>query len=159
MKDKVLTMSIFLCIFIMLFLLGACSANNTVESTENIEYNTKIESIEQNTEESVQNTGDDKVVDLVLFMGQSNMAGRGEIEQAVSVEEGHGYEFRAVTDPTKLYPVTEPFGENENNDIINDKSGKGENRRAGSMVSALMESYYEVGGVPIVGVQCSQGGN
>lgn len=98
------------------------------------------------------------LVDLVLFMGQSNMAGRGEIEQAVCVAQGHGYEFRAVTDQTRLYYVKEPFGENENNNAINDRNSKGENKRAGSMVSALMESYYNAGGVPIVGVQCSQGG-
>lgn len=104
------------------------------------------------------NLSEEKTVDLVLFMGQSNMAGRGEIEQAPKVPDGHGYEFRAVTDPINLYPITEPFGENENNDIINDKSGKGENRRAGGMVSALVNSCYDVSQVPIVGVQCSQGG-
>lgn len=97
-------------------------------------------------------------VDLVLFMGQSNMAGRGNAEEAPQVTEGHGYEFRSVTDPTRLYNVTEPFGENENNDVINDNSGNGNNRRAGGMVSALINSYYESAGVPIVGVQCSQGG-
>lgn len=101
---------------------------------------------------------EDKTVDLVLFMGQSNMAGRGEADQAPAVPEGHGYEFRAVTDPTKLYPITEPFGENENNDNINDASSSGANRRAGGMVSALVNAYYEASGVPIVGVQCSQGG-
>jgi len=98
------------------------------------------------------------IVDLVLFMGQSNMAGRGEIEQAVCAAQGHGYEFRAVTDRTRLYYVREPFGENENNSAINDSNSKGENKRAGGMVSALMESYYNAGGVPMVGVQCSQGG-
>lgn len=101
---------------------------------------------------------EDKTVDLVLFMGQSNMAGRGDAAEAPEVPEGHGYEFRAVTDPTALYPVSEPFGENENNDAISDYSGSGENRRSGGMVSALMNSYYDAAGVPIVGVQCSQGG-
>lgn len=100
----------------------------------------------------------DKTVDLVLFMGQSNMAGRGDAEAAPKVPEGYGYEFRAVTDTTALYPITEPFGVNENNDAINDYSGSGENRRAGGMVSALVNSYYAAAEVPIVGVQCSQGG-
>lgn len=103
-------------------------------------------------------TVDDKTVDLVLFMGQSNMAGRGDVSKAPDVTDGAGYEFRAVTDPTRLYPITEPFGENENNDIINDNSGSGANRRAGGMVSALVNSYYDATGVPIVGVQCSSGG-
>ena len=50
-----------------------------------------------------------KKVDLVMFMGQSNMAGRGVAAQSVVVAQGHGYEFRAISDPTKLYPVVEPI--------------------------------------------------
>ena len=58
-------------------------------------------------------------VDLFLFMGQSNMAGRGIVNQtwteaAPAVLPGAGYEFRAVTDPTRLYEMSEPFGVNEN---------------------------------------------
>ena len=30
-------------------------------------------------------------------------------------QSGHGYEFRAISDPAKLYDVREPFGVNENN--------------------------------------------
>ena len=56
--------------------------------------------------------------DLFLFMGQSNMAGRGETcaawpEGAPALLEGAGWEFRAVSDPTRLYPIGEPFGVNE----------------------------------------------
>ena len=39
-----------------------------------------------------------KTVHLVLFMGQSNMAGRGEAEEAPGVSEEAGYEYRAVSD-------------------------------------------------------------
>lgn len=95
---------------------------------------------------------DTGTVDLAMFMGQSNMAGRGEAVDSVVCEPGHGYEFRAVSDPTKLYDVTEPFGKNENR-AVNDGTNK-----SGSMVSALMESYYQQTGVPIVGVSSSQGG-
>lgn len=55
-----------------------------------------------------------KTVDLMVFMGQSNMAGRGEAEEAVQCPEEAGREFRAVSDPTRLYPVREPFGKEEN---------------------------------------------
>ena len=93
-----------------------------------------------------------KVVDLVIFMGQSNMAGRGVAAEAPVVQEGHGYEFRAVSDPTKLYTISEPFGKNENRGALS------ENSKTGSLVSALAESYYSYTGVPIVGVSAAQGG-
>ncbi|MBQ8382678.1 MAG: hypothetical protein IJX47_05670 [Clostridia bacterium] len=93
-------------------------------------------------------------VDLVLFIGQSNMAGRGTASTATKVQEGHAYEFRAISDPTKLYPLTEPFGVNENNA----SSGVTEAKKTGSMISAFCESYYAATGTPIVAVSCSKGG-
>lgn len=105
-------------------------------------------------EEAIYDVIDSKVVDLAIFMGQSNMAGRGEAENAPLVPVGHGYEFRAVTDPTKLYAVSEPFGKNEYNSAIADSRHAG----SGSMVSALMETYYQETGIPIVGVFAAQGG-
>ena len=42
---------------------------------------------------------DPQKLDLVLFIGQSNMAGRGDSTQAVQVGEGHAFEFRAISDP------------------------------------------------------------
>lgn len=92
------------------------------------------------------------VVDLVVFMGQSNMAGRGVASEAPVVQEGHGYEFRAVSDPTKLYNIVEPFGVNEN------RGEMSENMKTGSLVSAFVESYYSYTKVPIVGVSAAQGG-
>ncbi|MBQ7364762.1 MAG: hypothetical protein IJW46_04115 [Clostridia bacterium] len=97
---------------------------------------------------------DEAGVDLVLFIGQSNMAGRGNAADATVVPEGHAYEFRAISDPTKLYPVTEPFGVNENNAA----SGVTENKKTGSLVSAFCESYYQATGTPIVAVSCAKGG-
>ena len=99
-------------------------------------------------------TTDKKKVDLVMFMGQSNMAGRGVASESVVVTEGHGYEFRAISDPTKLYPVVEPFGVNENNPT----SGVSEKSKTGSLVSAFIEGHYKYRQVPIVGVSCSVGG-
>ncbi len=53
--------------------------------------------------------------ELFLFAGQSNMAGRGITsprfpEKAPECLAGAGYEFRAISDPTRLYPLEEPFG-------------------------------------------------
>ena len=52
--------------------------------------------------------------DILLFMGQSNMAGRGDYRLAPEVLPGAAYEYRAVTEPDTLVPLTEPFGVNEN---------------------------------------------
>lgn len=95
--------------------------------------------------------------DVIVFMGQSNMGGRGSAEEAVRVGAGHGFEFRAVTDPTTLHPTAEPFGENENNDGISDITGT-RNKKTGGLVSAFTEAYYKKTGVPVIGVSASQGG-
>jgi len=96
-----------------------------------------------------------KRIDQFLFMGQSNMAGRGVASLAPVVPAGHGYEFRAVTDPTRLYDIIEPFGQNENvPGAINDVN----NRKSGSLVSAFVNEYYSETKVPVVGVSASEGG-
>lgn len=95
-----------------------------------------------------------ETVDLILFMGQSNMAGRGNAELAPKVPKGHGYEFRAISDPQKLHDAGEPFGAAENN-----PDGVKEGLKSGSLVSAFMNAYYEETGIPIVGVSCSKGGS
>lgn len=99
-----------------------------------------------------------KVVDLVLFSGQSNMAGRGDYADSIVCPPGQGYEYHSVTEPKLLSSVSEPFGKYENNSVMNDAGSNGIDRRSGDMVAALMKSYYENGGVPIVGVQASRGG-
>lgn len=99
-------------------------------------------------------------VDLFMFMGQSNMAGRGisntsHPEVAPTVIDGAGYEFRAISDSTKLNPIVEPFGRNENNASgIDDGTMK-----TGSMVSAFVNAYYSNTKVPVVGVSASKGGS
>ncbi len=106
-----------------------------------------------------------KVTDLIMFMGQSNMAGRGILcsqfpESVPELIPGAGWEFRAVSDGTKLYPIEEPFGVDENNpDGINDLFSNGTKAKTGSMVTAFCNAYYEQTGVPIVGVSASKGGS
>lgn len=101
-----------------------------------------------------------KYVDLILFMGQSNMAGRGVVnsqhtETAPVIINRAGYEFRAITDPTKLYPMEEPFGKSENvSGAIND-----ENKKTGGPVVAFTNAYYtHNGNVTVIGVSASEGG-
>ena len=95
------------------------------------------------------------VIDLIFYMGQSNMSGAGgDKELAPPVTEGHGYEFRAISDPTRLYNIEEPFGKNESfiGGICDIPGAK-----KGSIVSCFANEYYALTGVPIVGVSASQG--
>lgn len=94
-------------------------------------------------------------VHLIMFMGQSNMAGRGVASQAPQVPPGQAYEFRAVTAPDRLFPLQEPFGRDENN-----PGGVWEpGMKTGSLVSAFAIEYFRQTGVPLVGVSCAKGGS
>lgn len=104
-------------------------------------------------------------IDLCLFIGQSNMAGRGITSErwpqpAPALLPNAGYEFRALSDPTRLYPVTEPFGVNENQaNGINDVFEEGVLAKTGSLVTSFCNACYVETGVPIVGISASKGGS
>lgn len=96
-----------------------------------------------------------QLVDLIFFMGQSNMAGRGDAALAPAVIPGMGFEYRAVTDPAHLHPLAEPFGVNEN-----DPAGVNEpGMKTGSMVSAFVNACTAQTGIAVVGVSCAKGGS
>ena len=98
-------------------------------------------------------------VDLFVFMGQSNMAGRGNYLEAPTVSVGAGFEFRAVSDPAQLYQIAEPFGANENvSGAINDAFSDGSLSKTGGMVTAFVNAYYKRTKTPIVAVSASEGG-
>ena len=113
--------------------------------------------IYHNGESKAASQADGEKVDLILFAGQSNMSGKGSKESAPVVE--HGYEFRAITDPTRLYPIEEPFGlyENKENGINDTWDNMTVLRKSGGLVSAFANAYFSYSGVPIVGVSCSEG--
>ena len=103
-----------------------------------------------------------KIIDVIIFMGQSNMAGRGIAsetfpETAMAVDSGAGYEFRAISDPSMFHSIDETvraFGYAENiSGKINDGTGK-----TGGPVPAFINAYYIATGVPVVGVSASEGG-
>ena len=97
--------------------------------------------------------GEQTEVDVVLFIGGTNMAGRGDAAGSAECAEGHAYEFRAVSGPTRLYPMTAEFGRAENKGYgLQD----GE-RKTGSMVPAFCEAYYQSTQTPIVAVSASEG--
>lgn len=92
---------------------------------------------------------------LFLFIGQSNMAGRGDYRKAPKAISDDLCEFRAISDPTKLYPVAEPFGVNEN---LIGGIDDGE-KKSGSLVTSFMNTLYSETNIPIVGVSASKGGS
>lgn len=94
-----------------------------------------------------------KDVDIIIFMGSENMAGRGTGVSIAETVEGHAYEFKAISDPTTLYPMTADFGKNENKDGgLHDGDAK-----SGSMVPMFCESYYAQTKTPVIAVSASQG--
>jgi len=97
-----------------------------------------------------------RVMDVILFMGQSNMSGAcGDASQAPGLTEGAGYEYRAITDPDAIHVLKEPFGLNEH------KEGALDDRelleRNGSLVTAFVNAYYEQTGTPVVAISASRG--
>lgn len=92
--------------------------------------------------------------DLIIFAGQSNMAGRGDIDEAPLCFENAGAEFRAVSDPTRLYALYEPIGKNENRaGLIDDKE-----KKRGGLIGAFVVRYHEITGRRTIVVSASQGG-
>ena len=104
-------------------------------------------------------------IDLVLFIGQSNMAGRGIVsaqwpQEAPKLIEGAAWEYRAITTPDRLMPLEEPFGVDENKAAgINDVFADQKKAKTGSLVTAFCNAYYEETGRVIVGVSASKGGS
>ncbi len=98
-------------------------------------------------------------VDLVIFAGQSNMSGRGCVAEAVMCDSMAGFEYKSVSNPDVLVPVAEPFGLYEDRKgAIYDLYDNGITKRTGSMVSAVVDSYYRHSGRQIVAVSASIGG-
>lgn len=98
-------------------------------------------------------------VDLMLFAGQSNLAGRGVTsprwpQEAPSALPGAGWEYRAISRPGALSPLEEPFGRWENRPGAIDDGSK----KTGSLVVSFVNAYYSRTGTPIVGVSASEGG-
>lgn len=101
------------------------------------------------------NDFEDSIKDLIIFAGQSNMAGRGNAGKEVFCEAYMGQEFRAVSDPVRLYPIEEPFGIRENDPRGMDDGKK----KTGSMVSAFVRKYYDLTGHAVIAVSASKGGS
>lgn len=115
----------------------------------------EAENEEVKAEEAEEDEENENLVDLIFFMGQSNMSGcGGDAALAPLVPEKNGYEYRSVSDPTRLYPITEPFGINENRigGLFEYPNGK-----KGSIVSAFVNEYHDLTKRKVVAVSVSKG--
>lgn len=99
-------------------------------------------------------------VDLILFLGQSNLAGRGVTsprwpQTAPPALPEAGWEYRAVSAPGRLSPLEEPFGrwENRPGGIYDGE------KKTGSLVTPFVNAYYTLTGTPVVGLSASKGGS
>ena len=98
-------------------------------------------------------------------MGQSNMAGRGctcERWPQVSPKlvANACFEYRAISNPNRLFLLEEPFGIAENNpNGICDTFPDGSEAKTGSLVTAFCNGYYDITRTPLVGVSASKGGS
>jgi len=100
-----------------------------------------------------------EAIDIVIFAGQSNMSGRGNAAEATICDTNAGFEYKAVSNPTMLVPITEPFGLNEDKaGAIDDRDSKGRTKRRGSMVSAVVNEYYKRTKRQVAAVSASVGG-
>ena len=88
---------------------------------------------------------DSIIVDLFMFMGQSNMCGQGNPTLAPTLIEGAGWEYR--TSSNTIFPISEPFGAVDNS------------ATSGSLATAFANAYYLSTGVPIVGCMCAVSGS
>lgn len=98
-------------------------------------------------------------VDIAVFAGQSNMSGRGNAADATVCDINAGFEYKSVSNPLTLVPITEPFGLGEDRKgAIYDYNSDGTTKRTGSMVSAVVDEYYKQTGRQLVTVSASIGG-
>ena len=86
------------------------------------------------------------------------MSGRGDANAAVKCDSNAGFEYKAISSPDTLLPITEPFGLGEDKEgALCDVSG-GISKRTGSMVSAAVDEYYKRTHRRVVAVSASKGG-
>lgn len=86
--------------FLILFLLigGKVFAASNVDWYERYEYDSEVIQMlieQKNREQEEENVEPQKdVFDIIIFMGQSNMVGKGDSSQAVKGIDGAGYEMQ-----------------------------------------------------------------
>lgn len=99
-----------------------------------------------------------ETVDIIVFAGQSNMAGAGGYYKLAPVPEyGTAYEFDVSTNTKKCMVLKEPFGEGVNR--VNGLDDKDVVSTRGTIASAFCVNYYKKTKTPVVGLACFWGGS
>ena len=128
-----------------------------------------IENKEKIEAQGVKKSGEEEnVIDLMIFMGQSNMVGVGGINLPTEekIEPIKDEDGNTINKEFKLYADTDQKEENPRITDISEPFGLYQNRKAdgtlsqssGSMVTALTNAYYKETGVPVVAISSSVGG-
>ena len=153
MKKKYIVVILIIALLINTFIVIYSKAANSVNWYERYDYNSEeIQNLikQKNKIQSETNVAPQKDgFDLIIFMGQSNMVGKGgDATKAVQPIDGAGYEmlFNSNNEAQGLKKVSEPFGEGTNNDV------------GGSMVTAFMNAYYNNTGTPVIGIPAASSG-
>lgn len=105
---------------------------------------------------------DNKVFDIIIFMGQSNIVGQGDASKAVKrINDNVGFEmeFNSAGEPYGLSKIEEPFGDKYGNSEMQPADWPKFTPAKGSMVTAFMNSYYLNTGVPVVGIPAGVSGS
>ncbi len=98
-----------------------------------------------------------KVIDVLVFAGQSNMMGHGDASAAPKVKKKVGVSYLPISKPKKISDLTEPFGRDENDQYVSNVYD-GENYATGSMVSAFAKAYNKESGRTVLAVPCAMPG-
>ena len=153
MKKKYIVVILIIALLINTFIVIYSKAANSVNWYERYDYNSEeIQNLikQKNKIQSETNVAPQKDgFDLIIFMGQSNMVGKGgDATKAVQPIDGAGYEmlFNSNNEAQGLKKVSEPFGEGTNNDV------------GCSMVTAFMNAYYNNTGTPVIGIPAASSG-
>ena len=152
MKKKYIVVILIIALLINTFIVIYSKAANSVNWYERYDYNSEeIQNLikQKNKIQSETNVAPQKDgFDLIIFMGQSNMVGKGgDATKAVQPIEGAGYEMVFENNEAQgLKKVSEPFGEGTNGDV------------GGSMVTAFMNAYYNNTGTPVIGIAAASSG-
>ena len=95
-----------------------------------------------------------KKVDIIVFAGQSNMAGVGDAFYAPKLTQGAGYAFNYVTDKKNFSVLKEPFGYGQDDAYLSNSD-----YCRGSMVTAFVNAYYKQTKTPVIAVPASAVGS
>lgn len=142
----------FICLIMSVLLVLSFAACSKKDDT-NDDTEPEVTTGSDNGDNQSTYNGSVTTVDVFLFAGGANMSGRGDAASATQCKEGTAFEFKAISDPTRLYPMTGSFGVAENSKgKINDTDTK-----SGGIVPAFCKAYYDATERPIVAVSCSDG--